>query len=122
MSEIEKVITDVELEEKFKEQFHNGIVNIVDSNVGQILKDLQDRKKNTGDGTLKVTFTASLELFLNNEVTIDIAEKYDMKTTRKHGLPQIKITSDDQPDMFDEQEDDSEDVEDVDGDDNPITG
>jgi hypothetical protein len=117
MSKIEKVISDIELEIKFREQFHNGMLNIVDSNVDQILSDLKDRKKNTGDGTLKVTFTASLELFLNNEVTIDIGEKYDMKTTRKDALPQIKITSDDQPDMFEEEEEEAEEVEDVSGDD-----
>lgn len=102
--------TDLELEEIFYEKLQMAAISVVETNQRAILRDLRRKLQTQFDGSLKVTFTADLVLNSDNEMTIAMGCKYDVKATHKNSLPKIEIKPDNQPDMFEGQEQEEEQI------------
>ena len=98
------VLTDSQLEEKFCKALMNAVYNITGCNQSKILHHLREERVKNYVGELKVKFSLDLVLNLDNSATIDTKLEYERKEKIKDELDTIKICDDHQMDMFDDEE------------------
>ena len=99
-SEPKMQFTDLELEEMFYEKLYEAGKNIIQTNKRAILRDMRNKLKTLSDGSMKVNFTASMQLYNNNDMTLDMGCQYDIKDSHKDKLDRIEIKYE-QPDLLD---------------------